>query len=305
VQTIVSYLNFYILSSHLKKKKIIICFLEHIALVVGGSGTSVELYSPSGNCNHQLADFPVSSENPVLVYVDEMIIACAVGQSCWEYNTKEDKWSVIAKALFTHNGQPGVVYQEKVYVIDEASPQVFDPSSKTWSSWPSLPNKFGNYPCIVNWKDCIILFGGSSNTRSFQIFNITAQTWTVLDTSQLPMEIHWSSSLTLNNGNVFIVGSEQSGSHYSAAFYKPTDNSWVQLEDSVTSHQGTRLVQLGTRLFAIGGRANDLVEEYNLETNLWTPFDVELLVKRDGHHSVLALPANLFSHLPGGCQGVL
>jgi hypothetical protein len=125
-----------------------------------------------------------------------------------------------------------------------------------------------------------------------------------MDTSQLPMEIHWSSSLTLNNGNVFIVGSEQSGSHYSAAFYKPTDNSWVQLEDSVTSHQGTRLVQLGTQLFAIGGRANDLVEEYNLETNLWTPVDVELLVKRDGHHSVLALPARLFSHLPGGCHGV-
>jgi hypothetical protein len=137
---------------------------------------SVELYSPTGNCNHKLAAFPVIAYNPVLVYVDNMIIACSGGKYCWEYNVKKDNWSVIATAQFTHNFQPGVVYQDKVYVMDEASPQVFDPSSRTWSSWPSPPKEFGNVPWMVGWKDCIILLGGTSNLRGVQIFNVTQQT---------------------------------------------------------------------------------------------------------------------------------
>jgi hypothetical protein len=202
----------------------------------------VEVYSPTGNCNHRLAEFPVTIDNPVLVYVDGMIIACAGLLSCWEYNAKEDYWSNIAEAPFSPNYQPGVVFQEKVYVIDEASPQVLDSSSKTWSSWPSPPYKSGIAPSVVGWKDSIILLGGGSNPRGVQIFNVSEQTWTVMDSSQVPMNIDWSSALVLSDGHVLIVGSESSGYLYSAAFYNPTDNSWVQLEDSVTNHQGTRMV---------------------------------------------------------------
>ena len=132
----------------------------------------------------------------------------------------------------------------------------------------------------------------------------TQQTWTVKDSSQVPMDLHWSSSLTLFNENVFIVGSDRSGSFYSAAFYKPSDNSWAILQETTTSHRGTRLVQLGSKIFAIDGVSSDLVEEFELETSTWTPVDVKLQVTRGGYHSLLSLPAKLFSHLPGGCQGV-
>jgi hypothetical protein len=279
-------------------------FLGFIALVVGGNDNTTELYSPTGNCNRKLAAFPLTSNNPVLVYVNEMVIACSGGKSCWEYKIKENSWSVIATAPFAHNYQPGVVYQEKVYVMDESNPQVFDPSSKAWSSWPTPPKKTGNAPWMVGWMDCIILLGGSSNLRGIQIFNITKQTWAVMDSSQVPMDMHWSSSLTLPNGNVLIAGSYQGGYHNSTAFYNPTNNSWTELVKTATSHQGTRLVQLGTQIFAIGGRANDLVEEFILETNAWKPVNTKLLVRRDGYLSLLALPAKLFSHLQGGCQGV-
>jgi hypothetical protein len=232
-----------------------------------------------------------------------MIIACIGRESCWEYNIKENNWSKIATAPFTTYWQSGVVYQEKLYVTDDASPQVFDPSSKTWSSWPSPPKESGLAPSMVGWKDCIILFGGSSNLRGVQIFNLTQQTWTVMDSSLVPIDLYLSSSLTLSNGNVFTVGSHQNGSQYSAAFYKPTDNSWTELDKSTTSHKGTRLVQLGSRIFAIGGRSRDLVEEFLLETNAWKPVDAKLIM---GHYypSLLALPAKLFSHLQGRCQGV-
>ncbi len=279
-------------------------FLGFVALVVGGNDNSVELFSPSGQCNHKLAAFPVVSNNPVLVWIKEMIIACSGNESCWEYNIKENNWSVIAAAPFAPNWQPGVVYQEKVYVMDESTPQVFDPSSKAWSSWPSPPNKSGTAPWMVGWKDCIILLGGDSNLKGVQIFNVTEQTWTVMDSSLVPMDIWWSSSLTLSNGNVLIVGSHKTSFYNSTAFYKPDDNTWVKLEETTFNRDATRLVQLGSRIFAIDGYFTNLVEEFLLGTNTWKPVDVELLIKRTGHHSLLALPARLFSHLPGGCQGV-
>jgi hypothetical protein len=248
--------------------------LGYVALIVG-HGDSVELYSPNGNCNHKLAAFPVTTtNNPVVVYVNEMIIACSGGKSCWEYKIKENNWSVIATAPFDQNHQPGVVYQEKVYVMDEASPQVFDPLSKTWSIWPSPPKKSGNAPWMVGWKDCIILLGGGSNLRGVQIFNITAQTWVVMDSSQVPMDFHWSSSLMLSKGIVFTVGSHQSSSFYSAAFYNPSNNSWIKLEETFTNHRGTRLVELGSKILAIGGNSSGIVEEFLLETNTWKPVDV-------------------------------
>jgi hypothetical protein len=277
--------------------------LGYVALIVG-DGDNVELYSPNGNCNHKLAAFPVAVNNPVLVYADEMIIACSGGISCWEYNVKEDNWLVIATAPFTHNYQPGVVYQEKVYVMDEASPQVFDPFSKTWSIWPSPHKKPGNAPWMVGWKDCIILLGGGSFLRGVQIFNITAQTWVVMDSSQVPLDLHWSSSLTLSKGIVFIIGSHQPSFLYSAAFYNPNNNSWVKLQETFTNHRGTRLVELGNNILAIGGNSTGNVEEFLLETNTWKPVDVKLQAKRNGYHSLLSLPAKLFAHLQGGCQGV-
>jgi hypothetical protein len=157
---------------------------------------------------------------------------------------------------------------------------------------------------MVGWKESIILLGGNIILRVVQIFNITEQTWTVMDSSQVPMDLWWSSSLKLYNGNIFIVGSNVIDSHYSAAFYNPNDNSWTELEKTTTNHFGTRLVQLGGKIFAIEGVSSDLTEEFELETSTWTPVDFKLQVRRGGYHSLLALPARLFSHLPGGCQGV-
>ena len=251
-----------------------------------------------------LGAFPATCDNPVLVQADNKIIACSGGKSCWVYNPTEDSWSVVATAPFVHNFQPGVVYEEKVYIMDELNPQVLDPSSNTWLRWPTPPNESGVAPWMVGQKDTIILLGGQNNLKGIQIFNITEQTWTIMDSSQVTMDLRWSSSLTLNDGNVIIVGSEKDDYSYSAAIYAPTDNTWKELEKTETNHFGTRLVQLGGKVFAIEGGSNDLVEEFVLETETWKPVDVKLNVRRYGFHSLLALPARLFSHLPGGCQGV-
>ena len=262
------------------------------------------MYSPTGKCNHKLKDFPENCQNPVLVQADNKIIACCISRYCWEYNTTTSIWSAIAPAPFPANRQPGVVYQQKVYIIDDERPQVFDPVSKTWSSWPSPPKKSGNAPSMVGWKDTIILLGGSSNRRGIQIFNVTEQTWTARDSSQVPMDLYWSSSITLLDGNVLVIGSDIASYSYSAAIYNPSSNSWKELEKTATNHRGTRVIQLERRIFAIGGVYSLIVEEFHLNGNTWKPVDSKLLIEHKGDHSLLALPARLFSHLPGGCQGV-
>jgi hypothetical protein len=65
-------------------------------------------------------------------------------------------------------------------------------------------------------------------------------------------------------------------------------------------------VALGSKILAIGGYGSGnlaIVEEYHPELNLWTTKGPGLLVPRH-FLSVVSVPANWFSSLPGGCGGV-
>ena len=284
----------------------LIFFTGYVALVVGGfDSSSVELYSPTGKCNHLLAPVPASGvKNPVLVYVDEMIIACQGGVACWQYDTLKNSWTEISPAPFEVNFQQGAAYQSKIYVHDAQEPQVLDLESSTWSSWPSPIVDPGLSPCIVPWEDNIILFGGYDNLQGVQMFNHATQTWSILEESQAPMEMLWSSAVELPNDNFLVVGSEMVSSYYSVVIYNPVTRSWTQLEDTDQKKRGTRLIALGSRYFAMEGfRTND-IEEFLLDSNTWQLMEPRFQVQRRGYHSVLALPANLFDHLPEGCVGV-
>jgi hypothetical protein len=72
--------------------------------------------------------------------------------------------------------------------VDETHPQVFDVLTGTWSSWPSPPNYIGDGSCLAPKENLLLLFGGFSNTQGLQIYNISASTWTVQNTtSPFPM----------------------------------------------------------------------------------------------------------------------
>ena len=277
-------------------------FSESVAMIIDGDGDA-ELYSPEGKCNYKLAQTPVGQVNPVFVYANNKIIACGAMASCWEYNIKEDSWLSFTQATFLSEHQPGVVHNGKLYVIDTNKGHVLDLASNTWSTWPMPPNKFGWGPSMVDWKDSIILLGGWWNLRKVQTFNITSQTWTVKDSSNVPIEMVLSSSLLLPQDEILIVGAARPDFFYSAAKYYPRTDTWVRLEDSKVNHLGSRLVKLGSRIFAIAGHQATTIEEFT--SNTWSQVAVETKNLYKGYHSVLALPASLFAHLPDGCKGVL
>ena len=271
-------------------------------MIVSMYGEKSELYSPEGKCNFKLAKTPISHLNPVLVFTNNRIIACGGKTSCWEYNIQQDVWFKLVEANFQAEQQPGVVLKDKLYVIDQSNVHVLDLISNTWSMGPKPPKYFGSLSWIVGWKDSIILLGGQE-TKGVQIFNVTSQTWTVKNSTNVPMDMQWSSSLLIGPDEILIAGSWLSSPHSAAKYYPQTD-SWLKLPDSQVSHQGSRLVQLGHRIFVIDGRDTDTVEEFFATNNTWSLIGVRLIQQFDGHHSVVALPSSLFAHLPGGCHGV-
>ena len=164
--------------------------------MVGGSinGLKVEVYSPDGMCQHNLAPLPVSLNEPVPAYIDNKIFVCggSGNRNCYHYCSNNDTWSVYAIANTSHGQHRGEVFNNKIFLADDLNPEVFDPILNSWSSWPTPLNKTGYGSSLVEWKDTFILFGGSSNKRGIQVFNHSSNTWQVLDSSSVPMDLYFS-----------------------------------------------------------------------------------------------------------------
>jgi hypothetical protein len=277
-----------------------------VAFVVGGNNhKDVELYSPDGNCQHSLSPIPVSGYESVLAFIDDKILACGglENKNCYLYHPNNDTWSVYSTSIFTHDYQPGEIFNEKIFINDGEHPEVFDPATNTWSSWaaPFIKTRLGS--CLVAWKDTFTLIGGSSNRRGVQNFNHSTNTWQVLDSTAVPMDIYFSGCALLPSDEILVVGSEESD-QYSAALYNIRANTWKKLSDTLNPRDGTALVTLGTHVFAIDGHYGNIVEEFNYNTSSWSPIEAKLITHREGHQGVIPLPAEMFQHLPGGCVGV-
>ena len=127
-----------------------------------GNGKIAELYSPNGKCSYQLASVPSTSDQykfPVLGILDNNILACDNQfhnfQKCWSYNIGNNTWSLYTESQFAHSN-PGITYKGKLYILDMLQPEVFDPVTKTWSSWPAvLEDPYGG--CIVGFENLVIV----------------------------------------------------------------------------------------------------------------------------------------------------
>jgi len=280
-----------------------------VAFVVGGFGhKEVELYSPDGTCQHSLAPFPVSGSEyfePVLAFMDEKILACGGRQNknCFLYHSNNDTWADYSNSTCYHDEQPGEIFNGKLYIVDDSNPEVFDPVSYSWSSWPTPLNKTELGPCLVAWKDTFILLGGYYDRRQIQTFNHSSNTWQVLDLSSVPIEIYLSGCILLPNNEILVVGSDYTAFESSATLYNIEANTWNKLPDISVNRHGTSLVLLGTRVFAIASDDTNVIEEFHYNNNTWSSVEAKLIVSRF-HHGTIALPAELFQHLPGGCVGV-
>ncbi len=91
-----------------------------------------------------------------------------------------------------------------------------------------------------------------------------------------------------------------------AYLFNPITNSFRRISDSNYDQNGATLVQLGQRIFAIGGSGN-VIEEFSYNNNgnngTWTEISNSWMTQRYYTVGVVAVPAEYFSNYPGGCQG--
>jgi len=190
-----------------------------------------------------------------------------------------------------------------MYFTEAQNPEVFDPVNKNWSKWPLPLKPSGSYQCSLTWKDTFLLIGGRSNIRGVQSFNHSTQTWTELDASSAPMDVYNSGCEVLPNQNILVLGSGRAQFSFSSALYNVEENKWTSLGGTNYKRDGTSLVKLGNRVFAIGGLGTDVVEEFIPADNSWIPVDAKPIVPR-AYHSTISVPAHLFAHMEGGCVGI-
>ena len=150
--------------------------------------------------------------------------------------------------------------------------------------------------CTFVWRDSIINLG----YYRYQKFSFTTQTWSVLNTSP-PSPVYDSACLVLPTEEVLVVGSYIS--YRQALIYNPLTNTWRTLPNLNIDQGAANLVQLGSRIFVVGG-LNKTAEEFNPTANTWNivPFPQKFV--HGGFAVALAVPANTFANRPGGCAGI-
>jgi len=190
-----------------------------------------------------------------------------------------------------------VVHNDKIFIINDLNPQVYDPRENTWAKWPRPVKSVGEWPCLISWTDIILVFGGDKNKKGLQSFNSTANVWSVLNAELLPFELDPAACILLPTNQVLVI------SFRNAALYNIQSNSWERLKDLKSTRYGSTFVNLNGRIFMYGG-LDDVTEEYLYNSKKWKQVKADPI----GTHmfsSALALPAEEFGDLIDGCEGVI
>ena len=228
---------------------------------------------------------------------------------CWKYLPEQSFWKILTNTSNYSHYQPGVAYQGRVYLFNDPDlGQLYDPVSNIWSTWPLPLIQAGSSPCMLIWRDSVLLLGGSLNLKGVQMFNFTTQNWSVYPNTNELIGMVRSSCLVLEDDAILIVGTDISPNNFSA-LYNPITNSWSSISWPSWSSSsfllgnsyGTRLTKLGNRTFAI---ASKVVSEFFLSNQTWLQMEINLINYAGGHQSVLDLSAEIFDFLPDGCEGV-
>ena len=170
----------------------------------------VEFFSPVGTCQFQLA--PLSNIqiilSPSLAYNDGKVVAYPSSTDhtkfCWSYSIVENTWTNITSIPHDHGWSlVTIALNKKMYIIDDTNPEVM---TNSWTRMPRSTIPIGQLPCLVTWKDTILVLGLNGNSGfAVQSFNTTSNMWSVLDKKSAPFKMYQSSCIRLPTDEVLVV----------------------------------------------------------------------------------------------------
>ena len=271
-----------------------------------GGPQKLWLYSPNGKCQYSLGSFKTTVKDldqAVMTLYGNKIVSCGATNSpnCFSYDYSSNSWSPFTNTSYAHKGR-GVAHKGKIYLPDVTNPEVVDLATKTVSSWAKAPSPMG---CFVSWNSYILKFGADSspNTKNVYLYDPSNDTWTILSGGS-PFEMSNSGCVTLPNNNILISGTGADGIYFRAHVeFNVTSKTWLPVIYGMTDHYGSIPLVLGSRVFVIPGSYVSSVEEY-IVSNRTVSYGAQDIQFRTAYLSAIAVPANWFTNMPGGCKGV-
>jgi hypothetical protein len=187
--------------------------------------------------------------------------------------------------------------KNKLYLLT-GDAEVYDGATNIWTQLPDSPVYNSYETCSVVWRDSFILLSSFWDAFYYQKFNLTTQTWSVINT-RAPIRSDYSGCVLLPSDEIVLAGNSN------AQLYNIVTNTWTILPNSTYYYSSVpAMVQLGKRFFLIDSEKNQ-IEEFNYPSKTWKNVAVPKLLSWERFGTVaLEIPAGWFAHLPGGCKGI-
>ncbi len=109
----------------------------------------------------------------------------------------------------------------------------------------------------------------------------------------------YSHCMAHSENEILVAGSDYSEFKNVVIKFYPKNGTWSEPYKSPNSNDIVGLFQLGQKIFV---KQSNIIYQFDPSTNKFN--DTGLRVNIHGRISSLAVPAKVFSNLPGGCEGV-
>lgn len=170
------------------------------------------------------------------------------------YRLQGETWSQTAPLRRARGALALVAVGSRLYAIggtndagDVAIPEVYDPTTDTWSDLPAMPMPRNHLAGFVYQGQACVAGGRSPNTARVDCFDPMAETWTSLP--DLPEATSGAGAAVLG-GEIIVAGGEGSAVIDQLARYR--SGTWYS-ETMLLPRHGIALVVLGGRAWACGG----------------------------------------------------
>ena len=190
---------------------------------------------------------------------------------CSMYVLSTNSWKQL-KAMKTMRCNHGSIFiSGRIFVLGGGRAHISKSASvhslaldgDNWTEEADIPIKV-HYPEVANVEDSIFLLDG----YSIQLFRLDTKTNTWSRRKNPPC--CWGARMVVVNGQLLVAGSN----YKIAAQYDPKTDMWCTLDSPTLNHWFGALVGLENKLFLIGGRYEDGIEEYNFDTANWSVCDI-------------------------------
>jgi Galactose oxidase, central domain/Kelch motif len=306
-------------------------------LVHGGflRSSSAEIYDPDAGT--WTATAPTTEERPTLTLLADGRVLATGGQepddngapiaSAELYDPRTEEWSATGSMTTARSGHTATLLADGTVLVAgssgpddvanaEASAELYDPSSGTWSATGSMVESRAGHTATLLRDGTVLVAGGYGGTRSAELYDPGTRTWRA--TGAMPQAHAAHTATLLPDGNVLVVGGVRMGvpdrglSHdeslrMAADLYDPDTGSWAAagMMTEYRLYHGATLLPDGRVLVTGGGSPIEdgslaTAEIYEPETGEWSASG-NLVAPRSRHTATLLPDGRVL--LAGGVYG--